>query len=53
MALGTIGSLEWDVGFGDGREDPAGLFCSGQGDQGDLPGATGLAEGSVLIFARN
>ena len=29
MALVLHGGLEQDAGFGDGREDPAGVFCSG------------------------
>jgi transposase len=37
LALVMDGGLERDAGSGDGREDPAGVFCSGQGDQGDLP----------------
>src|SRR5262249_30135369 len=45
MALGTIGSLDRDAGGGDGSEDLAGVFCSGQGDQGDLPRAGCVAEG--------
>ncbi len=44
MALVFGGGLGWDAGSGNGREDTAGLFCSGQGDQGDLPGAWGLPE---------
>src|SRR5580693_9433414 len=47
MALGKIGGLDWDAGGGDGREDPAGVFCSGQDDQGDLPRATSVAEGGA------
>jgi hypothetical protein len=31
------GGHEQDAGCGDCREDPAGVFCSGQVDQGDLP----------------
>src|SRR4249920_1212158 len=35
-----------DAGGGDNREDPSGAFRSGQADQGDLPRAEGLSEGS-------
>ena len=45
MALGTNGGLERDAGGGDGREDSAGVFCAGQGDQGDLPRVGRVAEG--------
>ena len=37
LALVMHGGLERDAGCGDGREDPAGVFCTGQSDQGDLP----------------
>jgi hypothetical protein len=39
------GGLGWDVGFGDGRKDPPGVFRSEEDDQGDLPRAEGFAEG--------
>ena len=39
------GSLCWDAGFGDGREDPPGVFRSEEDDQGDLPRAESIAEG--------
>ena len=52
MALGMNGGLDRDAGRGDGREDPAGVFSSGQRDQGDLPRtgcvAEGCAEGCAL-----
>ena len=44
MAPG-MGGLDWDAGGGDGCEDPAGVFFAAQEDQGDLPGAAGIAEG--------
>ena len=47
MASGMIGGLDRDAGCGDGREDPAGVFRSGQDDQGDLPRAEGVAEGGA------
>lgn len=37
--------VAWDVGRGDGREDPARVFRSGEGDQGDRPRAEGLPQG--------
>src|SRR6202049_3184889 len=46
MALVMIGGLDRDAGGGDGSEDPAGVFCAGQGDQGDLPRAASVAESS-------
>src|SRR5205085_8286343 len=45
VASGMIGGRVWDVGRGDDREDPPGVFCSGEGDQGDLPRAASIAEG--------
>jgi transposase len=41
------GGLDWDVGFGDGREDPPGVFRSEEDDQGDLPRAESFAEGGA------
>ena len=37
MAPFVDGGLDQDVGRGDGREDPPGVFRSGEVDQGDLP----------------
>src|SRR3954467_9119199 len=36
-----------DAGGGDDRKDPSGAFRPGQADQGDLPRAQGLSEGSA------
>ncbi len=38
-------SLDWDAGGGDGRQDQPSVFRAGQTDQGDLPGASAVAEG--------
>ena len=40
------GSRGWDAGGGDDCEDPSRLFCPWSGDQGDLPGAWRIAQGS-------
>src|SRR5208283_4980536 len=45
MAPGENGGLDRDVGRGDGRENPPGIFCSREDDQGDLPRAADFAEG--------
>ncbi|MDA8256764.1 MAG: DUF499 domain-containing protein [Betaproteobacteria bacterium] len=45
MAPWLGGSLDWDAGGGDGRENPPGVFRAGEADQGDLPGAAAFAEG--------
>src|SRR5204863_3390747 len=45
MAPEMIGGQVWDVDRGDDREDPPGIFCSGKGDQGDLPRPASVAEG--------
>jgi hypothetical protein len=47
IALVLHGSLDRDVGFGNGREDPLGVFRSEEDDQGDLPRAEGFAEGGA------
>jgi hypothetical protein len=36
MVPALNGGLDWDAGFGDGREDPPGVFRSEEDDQGDL-----------------
>src|SRR5208283_1853534 len=41
----SYGGLDWDAGFGDGREDSSRVFRSEEDDQGDLPRAEGFAEG--------
>src|SRR6478609_8588558 len=40
------GSRGWDAGGGDDCEDPSRLFCSWSADQGDLPRAWRIAQGS-------
>src|SRR6516162_4952840 len=40
------GSRGWDAGGGDDCEDPSRLFCPWSADQGDLPGAWRIAQGS-------
>jgi hypothetical protein len=45
------GGLDWDAGFGDGREDSPGVFRSEEDDQGDLPRAEGFAEDRAQGFA--
>ena len=47
MALGRIGSLGKDAGGGDDCENSAGVFGRRHVDQGDLPRAAGVAEGSA------
>src|SRR3954466_12391175 len=42
---GGHGSRVWGGDSGDDWEDPAGLFCPGEADQGDLPRVSGIAEG--------
>ena len=45
MAPIVHGGLDRDVGRGDGREDPPGVFCSREVDQGDLPRDADFAKG--------
>ena len=45
MAPIVHGGLCQDVGRGDSREDPPGIFCSGEVDQGDLPRDADFAKG--------
>src|SRR3954447_9049723 len=42
---GGHGSRFWDADSGDDCEDPAGLLCPGEADQGDLPRVSSIAEG--------
>ena len=44
MARVVSRGLERDSGGGDGREDPTGAFCAGQGD---LPRTGHVAEGGL------
>src|SRR6202049_2535584 len=39
------GSRGWDADCGDDCEDPPRVFCTGQADQGDLPGGESFTEG--------